>query len=103
MKRRPTHPGVILEEMYIKPLDLNQEDLARKLHVARNTLYRLRKGTIGVTAEMAVRLGKAFNTTPQFWLNLQNAYDLWEAEQEKSASSVRPITRTPMAANGYMS
>ncbi|NGX42350.1 MAG: putative HTH-type transcriptional regulator YbaQ [Chlamydiae bacterium] len=101
MKRRPSHPGIILEEMYIKPLDLKQEDLAKKLHVARNTLYRLRKGTIGVTAEMAVRLGKAFNTTPQFWLNLQNAYDLWKAEKEKSASSVRPIVRPPIAAKGY--
>lgn len=100
MKRRPTHPGIILEEMYIKPLELKQEDLANKLHVARNTLYRLRKGTIGVTAEMAVRLAKAFNTTPQFWLNLQNAYDLWEAERERSVTSVQPITRAPMAAKG---
>lgn len=98
MNRRPTHPGVILEEMYIKPLELKQEDLAKKLHVARNTLYRLRKGTIGVTAEMAVRLSKAFNTTPQFWLNLQNAYDLWEAEREKSVISVRPIVESPIAA-----
>ncbi len=100
MKRRPSHPGIILEEMYIKPLNLKQEDLAKKLHVARNTLYRLRKGTIGITAKMAVRLGKAFKTTPQFWLNLQNAYDLWEAEKEKSASSVHPIIRAPMAAKG---
>lgn len=98
MKRRPTHPGVILEEMYIKTLDVKQEELAEKLHVARNTLYRLRKGTIGVSAEMAVRLSKAFNTTPQFWLNLQNAYDLWGAELEKSASSVRPIIKEPIAA-----
>lgn len=86
--------------MYIKPLELKQEDLANKLHVARNTLYRLRKGTIGVTAEMAVRLGKAFNTTPQFWLNLQNAYDLWEAERERSVTSVRPIIQAPIAAKG---
>ncbi len=101
MKRKPTHPGVILEEMYIKPLELKQIELAKKLHVARNTLYRLRKGSIGITAAMAIRLGKAFNTTPQFWLNLQNTYDLWEAEREKSVSSVRPIIKTPVAAKNY--
>jgi len=61
----------------------------------------LRKGTIGVSAEMAVKLGKAFKTTPQFWLNLQNAHDLWEAEREKSASSVRPIIKTALVAKHY--
>ena len=100
MKRKPTHPGVILEEMYIKPLGLKQEELAKKLHVTRNTIYRLRKGSVGVTAKMAVRLGKAFRTTPQFWLNLQNAHDLWQAEREKNAFSIRPIIRTPIAAKG---
>jgi addiction module HigA family antidote len=100
MKRRPTHPGIILEEMYIKPLLLTQEELAKKLHIARNTLYRLRHGNISVSAKMAVRLGRAFNTTPQFWLNLQNAYDLWGAEREKSITSVCPIIQQPMAAKG---
>jgi len=100
MKRKPSHPGIILEEMYIKPLSLKQEELAKKLHIARNTLYRLRKGTIGVSAEMAAKLGKAFNTTAQFWLNLQNAYDLWKAERSKDVLSVRPIVRSPMVARG---
>ena len=96
MKRRPSHPGLILEEMYIKPLGLKLDDLAKNLHIARNTLYRLRKGDIGVTAEMAIKLGKAFNTTPQFWLNLQNAYDLWEAQRSMSIILVFPIFTTPV-------
>ena len=54
MKRKPSHPGVILEEMYIKPLALKQEELAKKLHIARNTLYRLRNGTIGVSPDFRI-------------------------------------------------
>jgi antitoxin HigA-1 len=95
-KRKPTHPGIILDEMYLQALDITLDDISDRLGISRNTLYRLRNGKISVTAGMALKLSKAFDTTPEFWLNLQNAFDLWEAAQEKSYSYVQPIV--PIAA-----
>lgn len=74
--RKPVHPGVILDEHYIQPLNLNLNDLADSLAISRNTLYKIRKGIARVTPEIAIRLGQAFNTTPDQWLNLQQKYDL---------------------------
>lgn len=78
--RKPTHPGLILDEHYIKPLDLNLDELARRLGIARNTLFKVRTGKASVTPHLALSLAKAFDTTPQLWLNLQQKYDLWMEE-----------------------
>ena len=75
----PVHPGEILKEMYLAPLEITITGLADNLGVARKTISQLVNGHMGVSAEMALRLGKAFNTTPEFWLNMQRNYDLWEA------------------------
>lgn len=75
--RKPTHPGTILDEHYIKPLDLNLDELARRLGIARNTLFKVRTGKASVTPHLALSLAEAFDTTPQLWLNLQQKYDLW--------------------------
>ncbi|MEK7484461.1 MAG: HigA family addiction module antitoxin [Planctomycetota bacterium] len=80
LKRKPVHPGEILEEHYIKPLQLNLEELANNLMIARNTLYKLRKAKASITPNLARRLAKAFKTSPELWLNLQHKYDLWELE-----------------------
>lgn len=100
-KRKPTLPGTIIEEHYIKPLNLNKGDLAKSLHISRNTLYKLLKGRLNVTARMAVRLSKIFNTSPELWLNLQQNFDVWEAENDKSlqSESFRPVV--PMAAHSH--
>lgn len=81
--RRPTHPGIILEEHYIKPLNLNLQELADHLELARNTLYKIRLGKVGITPNIAVKFAEAFNTTPELWLNLQLKY---ETHVRKSAA-----------------
>lgn len=82
-KRKPTHPGIILEEDYIKPLEISSlQDLADTLGISRKTLHKIRAGAGRITPEMALRLAKLFRTTPELWLNLQQKYDLWVAWKE---------------------
>lgn len=92
-KRKPSHPGKILNELYIKPLDLNLEKLAQRLHIARNTLYKIRTGRASITPYIAVALSRAFDTTPQLWLNLQQTYDIWVEENEYVQESILPIVK----------
>ncbi|SCC90855.1 Uncharacterized HTH-type transcriptional regulator HI_1251 [Chlamydiales bacterium SCGC AG-110-M15] len=77
IKRKPTHPGFILEEDYIKPLQMNLQDLSDHLGISRKTLHKIRTGKGSITPEMALRLSKLFSTSPELWLNLQQKYDLW--------------------------
>src|SRR5271167_1311107 len=90
-RRKPTHPGEILNELYIKPLKLNLQKLADRLGIARNTLFKIRVGEASVTPAIALSLAEAFDTTPQLWLNLQVNYDLWIEENEHVR--VKPILR----------
>lgn len=90
---KPIHPGQILKEMYLEPLDLNQTDAAANLGVARKTLSMLLNGRQGVSAEMALRLSKAFNTTPELWLNMQRNYDLWSAGQRVKLSQIKAFRK----------
>lgn len=92
-KRKPTHPGRILDEHYIKPLNLNLQKLADHLGIARNTLFKIRAGKADVTPSLAIALSEAFDTTPQFWMNLQQKHDLWIEENSKSHSHVKPILK----------
>ncbi len=98
-KRKPTLPGVILEEHYINPLEITKTELAETAGIARNTLHKIIKGDARITARIAVRLAKSLNTTPELWLNLQQKYDVWEAENDKTlrAENIRPIV--PMVAS----
>ncbi len=80
----PIHPGEILKEMYLVPLEINNTLLAENIGVTRKTISQLINGHMGISAEMAIRLGKAFNTTPELWLNLQRNYDLEFAKGVKS-------------------
>ena len=100
-KRKPTHPGIILEEHYINPLDIDRSVLADATGISRNTLYRILSGKSRITANVAVRLSKALKTTPELWLNLQQKCDVWEAEnnEELKAEHIRPIV--PVAAKSY--
>lgn len=90
-KRKPTHPGEILDELYIKPLKLNLQRLADRLGIARNTLFKIRAGEASVTPSIALSLAEAFDTTPQLWLNLQINYDLWVGEH--AHKHVQPILK----------
>lgn len=72
----PIHPGEILREEFLHPLDMTPYALAKHLHVPRTRIERIVAEKIGISADTALRLGKFFKTTPQFWLNMQATYDL---------------------------
>jgi addiction module HigA family antidote len=78
---RPTHPGEFIREDILLELELTQQELADKLGVSRRSINQLVNEKRSVTADMALRLGKFTNTSPQVWLNLQTAVDLWDAMQ----------------------
>ena len=91
-KRPPSHPGGILRRRYMDPLELSVSALARSLGVSRKTVSKIVNEGAGVSAEMALRLSRAFNTSPELWLNLQRNYDLWYAAQDSDEwESVEPI------------
>lgn len=72
----PFHPGEILREEYLAPLGMKPYTLAKKLHVPRTRIERLVAEQTPVTPDTALRLAKFFDTTPQFWMNMQTAFDL---------------------------
>ena len=76
---RPTTPGEILREEFLRPLGMTQKQLADHLGCDVKVVNRLVNGRTALTAEMALRLGAALRTTPGFWLNAQKAVDLYEA------------------------
>ncbi len=90
MERAPTPPSVYIAEDILGAYGLTQEALAKALGVSRRTISQLANGHRMITAEMALKLGKFTDTTPQFWLNLQMAFDLWMAE-EKTRSALDRI------------
>ena len=77
----PPHPGEIIREFCIEPLNLSVTDAANALGVTRKTLSALLNGRSGVSAEMALRLSKVFGRTPEGWLRLQLQFDLSKTEQ----------------------
>jgi len=93
------HPGEILREEYLKPLNLSATALAKQLHVSPPTINDILRGRRAVTAAMAVRLGKFFSTSEQFWLNLQNAYDVSRAKKRLSSTlkAIKPNAHSAVA------
>jgi addiction module HigA family antidote len=81
-KRPPTHPGGIIRRQYIEPLSLSISELASTLGVSRKTLSKIVNERGSITPDMALRLSRAFNTTPELWLKLQQNYDLWQASHK---------------------
>ena len=77
--RAAIHPGDVLLEEYIKPLELTQATLAKELGISTNRLNELVRGKRGITADTALRLARRFRTSPELWMNLQSAYELTEA------------------------
>ena len=83
----PPHPGEILRELCLEPLNITVTDAAEALGVSRKTLSAILNGRAGISPEMAVRLSIAFGTSAESWLNLQTQYDLWQAEQNRNKLS----------------
>lgn len=90
----PAHPGEVLKGLYLDPMDKTITQAAEDLGVSRRTLSMLVNGHLGVSAEMALRLGKALGTTPELWLNMQQGYDLWKARQ-KTENLLVQVMRPP--------
>lgn len=81
-RRKPSHPGAILAGLYIEPLELSLTEVAKRLGVSRKTVSKIVNERGSVTAEMSLKLSKAFGTTAELWLNLQKKHDLYIAMQE---------------------
>ena len=79
----PPHPGEILRDLCLKPLELTVTQAAAALGVSRKTLSSILNGRAGISSEMAVRLSLAFGTSAESWMNQQVQYDLWHAERNR--------------------
>ena len=90
-KRKPTHPGEIIREDIIKPLGITVTDAAKKLGVTRKTLSALINCRASLSPEMAIRIAKATNTTPESWLFMQAKLDLWNAANDNKSTQVEPF------------
>ena len=90
----PAHPGEILKELVITPLELTITDVSEHLNVSRKTLSKVLNARGAITPEMALRLELVFKKpSADHWLRLQNAYDLWQSRQNKSDLHVLPYRR----------
>lgn len=94
-RMRPIHPGEILREEYLTPLGMSANRLAQVLGIPTNRLTEIMAGRRSVTADTALRLGRAFRTSPEFWLDLQKAFDLRVAEQQVGAElrRIKPVSK----------
>ena len=79
VQHNPPHPGEILLEFYLEPLGLTVTEASDKLLITRPNLSNIINQKAGISPLMALKLGRAFNTTPHYWMNLQTGYDLWNA------------------------
>lgn len=91
---RPIHPGEILREEFLVPFEMSANALAMELHVPAPRINDVVRERRSITPDTALRLARYFGTSPQFWLNLQSAFDLRKAEVElgtKISAEVRPL------------
>jgi addiction module HigA family antidote len=88
---RPIHPGEILREEYLVPLGMSANALAHAIGVPANRVSSIVVGERAVTADTALRLARAFGTTPEFWLNMQQSYELRLAESDTDLRTVRRV------------
>ena len=87
----PPHPGEIIREFCVEPLNVSITDAAEALGVTRKTFSALLNGRSGISPEMALRLSKVFGRTPEGWLRLQLQYDLWKARQSVDTGELKRI------------
>ncbi len=90
----PSHPGIHIHQVHMVPQNMSNRVLAARLGVGASTVGRLVSGKSAITPAMAMRLSRAFNTTPQLWLNMQQGYDLWQLDRPKNRrlfAKIKPI------------
>ena len=91
--RAPTHPGEMLLAEFLEPLEMSQSDIAKALHVPFQRINELVRGKRGITPSTALRLAKYFDTTPGFWMNLQQRWDLYRIQKEEAnvLKKIKPL------------
>jgi addiction module HigA family antidote len=87
----PPHPGKILKDIYLTDYKLSVTAFAFKLGISRTSASELINGKNGISATMAIKLGKAFKTSAQYWMNMQQSYDLWQAKQHINLDNVEIV------------
>ena len=99
--RVPTHPGEMLLEEFIKPMNLTQRELAEAIHVPYQRVNEIINGRRGITPSTALRLAKYFGVSPDFWMNLQLRWDLYFAQrfEADSLKTIKPLTTQHHAAH----
>jgi len=95
--RRPSHPGAVFLEDFLLPLGMTQKEAAKRLRISYPRMNEIVNGKRSVTPETALRLGRLTDTEPEFWLNLQQAADLWDAIHSDQASDVEKIRPATVA------
>ncbi|MFP4397782.1 MAG: HigA family addiction module antitoxin [Desulfonatronovibrio sp.] len=93
IKRRPSHPGEMLREDFMPDYELSVSALAKALGVSRQSINELIRERRAISPQMAIRLGRLFGNSAEFWLNAQRAVDLWEANQtlKSEVATIRPL------------
>ena len=102
MKRLPNiHPGEVLEEEFLKPLSLSAYRLAKETKIPQTRVSEIIKGRRRISADTALRLSKFFGNTPQFWLGLQNDYDLEESQKfiARDLEEIHPLEELMQTSN----
>jgi antitoxin HigA-1 len=89
----PAHPGEIIRELCLEPLKLSVTDAAKALGVTRKALSELLNGRSGVSPVMALRLAKAFDTSAESWMAMQQQFDLWQARKSVRLNKVKQLSR----------
>ena len=87
----PPHPGEIIRELCVEPLNRSITELAKTLDISRKTFSALLNGRSGISPEMALRLSKVFGRSPEGWLRLQIQYDLWKTRQSVNIDNLQRI------------
>ena len=93
--RPPTHPGKMILEEFLKPLGMTQAELARRLNVSYPRLNQIVKGRRSVTPDTALRLARVLGMSPDFWLDLQQDWDLWHAMKSPAAEEILRLEPIP--------
>jgi len=93
----PCHPGAVLKEDVLKPLNMTVTEFAQKIKISRQVLSGILNEKIGISPAMALKLAKALNTSPDSWLNMQVKYDLWQAKQNVNLDDVEIINKKKVA------